>query len=152
VAQFYSIDDANGRLDDLRPLLERLRAQRADLVQLRDLAVERISSVEAREEAPAGRGGGGARPDDDEELRRIRMRMQGIVDQMQAAVGQIDAWGITLREIETGLVDFPALVSGRQVWLCWRLGEDHVEYWHGTDEGFAGRKPLAALFDDAARA
>jgi hypothetical protein len=145
VAQFYSIDDANARLADLRPLLERLRAQRADLVQLRDLAVERINAVEAREEAPAGRPGGGQRPDDDEELRRIRMRMQGIVDQMQAAVTQIDAWGITLRDIESGLVDFPALASGRQVWLCWRLGEDAVDWWHELSTGFDSREPLADL-------
>lgn len=145
MAQFYSIDDANARLVELRPLLERLRAQRADLVRLRDLAVDRISSVEAREEAPAGRGGGGERPEDDEELRRIRMRMQGIVDQMQAAVGQIDAWGITLRDIESGLVDFPALVNGRQVWLCWRLGEDDVDWWHELSTGFDSREPLAEL-------
>ncbi len=145
MAQFYSIDDANLRLVELRPLLERLRAQRADLVQLRDLAVDRINAVEAREEAGSARAGRGAGPEDDEELRRIRMRMQGIVDQMQAAVGQIDAWGITLRDIESGLVDFPALVNGRQVWLCWRLGEKDVDWWHEMSSGFDSRAPLAEL-------
>ena len=73
------------------------------------------------------------------------MRMQGIVDQMQAAVGQIDDWGITLREIESGLIDFPALVSGRQVWLCWRLGEDDVAWWHELTTGFGSRQPLSDL-------
>lgn len=145
MAQFYSIDDANLRLVELRPLLERLRAQRADLVQLRDLAVDRINAVEAREEAGSARARRGAGPEDDEELRRIRMRMQGIVDQMQAAVGQIDAWGITLRDIESGLVDFPALVNGRQVWLCWRLGEKDVDWWHEMSSGFDSRAPLAEL-------
>ena len=53
--------------------------------------------------------------------------------------------GITLREIETGLIDFPALASGRQIWLCWRLGEDDVEWWHELDDGFAGRRALADL-------
>ena len=47
--------------------------------------------------------------------------------------------------ISTGLLDFPALVSGRQVWLCWRLGETGIGYWHAHDEGFAGRRPLANL-------
>jgi hypothetical protein len=145
VAQFYSIDDANARLVELRPLLERLRAQRADLVGLRDLAVDRISAVEARGEPSAGRGRGGGGSEADEELRRIRMRMQGIVDQMQAAVGQIDAWGITLRDIESGLVDFPALVTGRQIWLCWRLGEGDVDWWHELSTGFGSRRPLAEL-------
>jgi hypothetical protein len=145
VARFYSIDDANARLAELRPLLERLRAQREDLVRLRDLAVDRISSVEARGESRAGRPGTETEAEDDEELRRIRMRMQGIVDQMQAAVSQIDDWGITLRDIESGLVDFPALVSGRQVWLCWRLGEGDVDWWHELTTGFGSRRPLAEL-------
>jgi hypothetical protein len=71
--------------------------------------------------------------------------MQGLVDQMQATVARIDGWGITLRDIDTGLIDFPALVSGRQVWLCWQLGEDDVGWWHEMDDGFAGRRPLIEL-------
>ncbi len=144
MARFYSIDEANDRLADLRPLLERLRAQREALVELRDLAVGRISSVRARDDAPSARGGAD-RPEGDAELRRIRMRMQGIVDQMQAAVGQIDEWGITLRDIESGLVDFPALVSGRQIWLCWRLDDEGVEWWHDLTSGFASRRRLEDL-------
>jgi hypothetical protein len=73
------------------------------------------------------------------------MRMQGLVDQMQAAVIEVDSWGIVLREIQTGLVDFPALVAGRQVWLCWRLGEDEVGWWHELSEGFGGRRRLEDL-------
>jgi hypothetical protein len=142
MTRFYSIDDANDRLVELRPVLERLRAQRADLVALRDLAVDRISAIEVRGEAG---GRGGTTHEDDAELRRIRMRMQGIVDQMQAAVGQIDDWGVTLRDIESGLIDFPALVSGRQVWLCWRLGEDDVDWWHEMTTGFDSRQPLSEL-------
>ena len=71
--------------------------------------------------------------------------MQGVIDQMQAGVARIDELGITLREIETGLIDFPALVAGRQVWLCWRLGEGNVEWWHELGDGFGGRQTLAEL-------
>jgi hypothetical protein len=73
------------------------------------------------------------------------MRMQGLVDQMQAAVIEVGSWGIVLRDIQTGLVDFPALVAGRQVWLCWRLGEDEVGWWHELSEGFGGRRRLEDL-------
>jgi hypothetical protein len=73
------------------------------------------------------------------------MRLQGLVDQMHAAVVEIDGWGLQLREIETGLVDFPALVSGRPVWLCWRLGEDEVAWWHEVTEGFGSRRRLEDL-------
>jgi hypothetical protein len=78
-------------------------------------------------------------------MRLFRLRMQGVVDQMQAAVAQIDGWGVTLRDIPSGLVDFPALVNGRQVWLCWRLGEDRVDWWHELTTGVAGRRPIIEL-------
>ena len=71
--------------------------------------------------------------------------MQGVIDQMAAAVARIDAMGITLRDIERGLIDFPALVTGRQVWLCWQLGEAEVTTWHELDSGFGGRQALADL-------
>ena len=64
---------------------------------------------------------------------------------MHASVARIDAWSITLRDIGTGLIDFPALVNGRQVCLCWRLGEDEVGWWHELSAGFSGRLPLAEL-------
>lgn len=124
VATFYTIDRANDRLLELDGMLTQLRAQRDELRELKA----------AFDAAPAG-----------DDQRRLRLRMQGLVDQMQAAVAQIDTWGITLRDIDTGLIDFPALVSGRQVWLCWRLGEGPVEWWHELDDGFAGRRPLIEL-------
>ena len=53
--------------------------------------------------------------------------------------------GITLRDIERGLIDFPALVGGRQVWLCWQLGETDVGFWHELETGFGSRRPLIEL-------
>jgi hypothetical protein len=50
--------------------------------------------------------------------------------------------GIVVRDIEQGLIDFPGLRGGRQIYLCWRLGEDAVNFWHDRDTGFAGRQPL----------
>jgi len=67
------------------------------------------------------------------------------VRSMEQAVRQIDAWGVTLRDIGTGLVDLPALANGRPIWLCWKLGEDDLAYWHELDAGVAGRKPLIEL-------
>jgi hypothetical protein len=71
--------------------------------------------------------------------------MQGVIDRMQAGVVRIDELGITLREIDSGLIDFPALANGRQIWLCWRLGEGDVAWWHELSEGFGGRRALADL-------
>ncbi len=147
VSRFYSLDDANALLPDLALVVARLRDERDELVGLRDAYRDRegllIGGVIAGDPA-AG--------EDDPELRRLRLRMRGIVDQMQADVAWLDERSIVLRDIATGLLDFPALVSGRQVWLCWRLGEADVAFWHETDDGFAGRRSLATLPDEAARA
>jgi hypothetical protein len=136
VSRFYSIDDANALVPELEVVVERLAAQRDELIELRDEYRRRQQAVEE----PAI---GGADP----ELRRLRLRMRGIVDQMQADVAWLDDRSITLRDIPSGLLDFPALASGRQVWLCWRLGESDVAFWHGQDEGFSNRRPLASLPD-----
>ncbi len=142
MTRFYSIDDANDRIDEVRDLLERLKAQRSELVELRDLAVERLSVARS---GRAGEDDDRAVAERDPELRAIRLRMQGLVDQMQASVGRLDEWDIVLRDIQTGLIDFPALVSGRQVWLCWRLGEGPVEWWHELETGFSSRQHLVDL-------
>lgn len=158
MATFYDLDRANARLPELRDTLEALQLERARLIELRDRVIEARTHVreggssggEAGANAgptPSGASREAAGEPDDAEMdaRRIELRMRGIVDQMQAAVAQIDAWGITLRDIETGLVDFPALVAGRQVWLCWRLGEDEVSWWHEYRAGVAGRQRLEDL-------
>jgi hypothetical protein len=158
VSRFYSIDDANALVPELEVVVARLAAQRDELIDLRDAYRRREQAVEepaaaGQDPAPSGRRPPAAdedpddRVDDDPELRRLRLRMRGIVDQMQAEVAWLDDRSITLRDIPSGLLDFPALVSGRQVWLCWRLGESDVGYWHGQDEGFTGRRPLANLPD-----
>lgn len=152
MTRFFGLDEANAVLPELGPILARLQEQRRELVGLRDEALELQAAVEAGADGGTGQGsmtGGPRSPvgdgDGAAELRRLRLRMQGVIDQMQAGVVRIDELGITLREIETGLVDFPALVSGRQVWLCWRLGEADVGWWHELSTGFSGRRSLAEL-------
>ncbi len=131
----FDIDAANGALTEVAPLLATLSDQRAELMRLRD------RTLAAHAAATSG-GGPGM---DEAEAQVIRLRMQGIVDQMAAAVARIDALGITLRDIERGLIDFPALVAGRQVWLCWQLGETDIAFWHELDSGFGSRRPLIEL-------
>ena len=130
----FDIDQANAALTAVAPLLATLADQRLELIRLRDRTLA---------SSPAGPDGSGSV--DEEEGRRLRLRMQGVIDQMAAAVAQIDTLGITLRDIERGLIDFPSEVDDRQVWLCWQLGEGRVEYWHEIDTGFEGRQPLATL-------
>jgi len=57
-------------------------------------------------------------------------------------VDRLEQLGVLVKDLDSGLVDFPALRHGEEVLLCWQVGEDDVAYWHGVEEGFAGRKPL----------
>jgi hypothetical protein len=144
VTDFYDFDRANDLLPELRETLLSLRALKAEVVSLRD----RIVELNAPQVVPGGVAVTPAlqtRAEADAETQRLRMRMQGLVDQMIATVAEIDDWNIQLREIETGLVDFPALVAGRQVWLCWRLGEERVQWWHEVTQGFDGRRRIEDL-------
>jgi hypothetical protein len=131
VTRFYSIDQADARLRELAPLLDKLRADRQEVSTARS-ELERFRT-----------GNGNADHTDELEAREEQIRQ--IVFRMERYVSQLVAWDITLRDIETGLVDFAALVNGRQVCLCWRLGEERVGFWHELDSGFAGRRPLIDL-------
>ena len=140
---FYDFDKANAKLPEVRETLLRLRDQRDEIVSVRVRIVELNAPALAGGAAAAL--GSPARAEADLETQRLRMRMQGLVDQMQAAVLELDGWGIQLRDIQTGLVDFPALVAGRPVWLCWRLGEERVAWWHETSEGFDSRRRIEEI-------
>ncbi|MGH9488789.1 MAG: DUF2203 domain-containing protein [Terriglobales bacterium] len=63
-------------------------------------------------------------------------------EQLEQAVREIGASGVQLKDLDEGLVDFPCLLEGRVVLLCWKRGEEAVAHWHGTQEGFANRKPI----------
>ena len=138
MTRFYDIDDANAALPDLGVILETLAGQRAELVRIRDEVLATHGDAEGAEAT----GETVVAADD---LRLARLRMQGLVDQMAAGVARIEAQSITLRDITEGLVDFPALVNGRQVWLCWKRGEGDIAYWHDLESGFSGRRPLSEL-------
>ena len=148
MTRYYDLDAANAAVPELDGILSVLAEQRAELVRLRD---ELLASTGGGDGAPATvaerppASDGADEPPIADELRLTRLRMQGLIDQMAAGVARIDALGLTLRDIEHGLVDLPALVSGRQVWLCWQLGETAIGFWHGLDTGFSGRRPLAEL-------
>ena len=139
MTRFYGLDDANHQLGEVGRILAALRDQRTELIRLRDEVVGADAENGPSRHGPER----SARPAQD--LRLARLRMQGLIDQMQAGVARLDELDVVLRDIATGLIDFPALVSGRQVWLCWRLGEDEIAWWHELTAGVAGRQRIVDL-------
>jgi hypothetical protein len=131
MARYFGIDEANALLSDVRPVLEELRDDREEVAELQSVLLRERENNGSAEHA--------------EQLAEREQQVREIVHRMQVAVTQIDEWGITLREITTGLIDFPALANGRPIWLCWRLGEGDVEWWHEANTGFDSRQPLSEL-------
>lgn len=76
------------------------------------------------------------------ELARKKAEREQSAAKMDEAVNKIQEFGCLVKDLDMGLIDFPSLLEGEEVYLCWKLGEPRIEYWHRIDEGFAGRKRL----------
>jgi hypothetical protein len=79
---------------------------------------------------------------DEAALAEKRRRAEAFVERLNAALGRINELGVEVKDVEMGLLDFPHLREGRTVYLCWKLGEDHIAWWHEIHTGFASREPL----------
>jgi hypothetical protein len=119
--RLYTLEEANAELPDLRERLPRLRLARDGLIA----ASERIK------EAVASDGGGVAEAGWFTHQQTLKTELEHLAER-----------GILLRDPEIGLIDFPAERGGRPVYLCWRLGEDQVAWYHEANAGFGSRKPL----------
>lgn len=129
--RYFTVEEANQALGEVRPLTEELVVHRRALVELQ----ERQSAVTTR---IAGNGGN-VEP---HELEEVQEQLDEEVAGIARCVARIHEVGALVKDLDDGLVDFPATRDGRDVLLCWRLGEDEIGFWHGLDEGFSGRKPL----------
>jgi hypothetical protein len=72
----------------------------------------------------------------------LRARKDAASTALTAAVERVNKLGAQIKDLDIGLIDFPAMYQGREVLLCWKLGEERIAWWHGTDEGFKGRKAI----------
>jgi hypothetical protein len=76
------------------------------------------------------------------ELNHKKTQRDKVAEQLARTVDEIQQTGCVIKDLEMGLVDFPSRRGGAEVYLCWKLGEARIGYWHGIEEGFAGRRPL----------
>ena len=126
--KLFTLEEANAVLPRLSILMERL--QRAALSlheELRSLAAESETDLAALST---------------EELLRQRPAARSLAEELESVVDQIQATGVVLKDIQLGLIDFPAEREGEVVYLCWQFGEPEVAFWHRMEDGFAGRQPL----------
>jgi hypothetical protein len=123
--------EANSALIEVRPVAERLVAVRTRMRELERTQRDLVTAI-------GGNGGGYAAGD----LNEAQTELVGLADAAVACVERLEELGVQIKDLDAGLLDFPALRGGVEVELCWRVGESAVEHWHGIGEGFAGRKPI----------
>jgi hypothetical protein len=131
--RFFTEEEANKALTLVRPTVERLLAAHKRFRR----AAGRLEGVQGR---VAGNGGGL----DPERIREVQEAAADAAAAVAGIVAELETLGVQVKDLDEGLIDFPARHPERDqtVLLCWRLGEEEVAFWHGLDEGFAGRKPL----------
>ena len=130
--RYFTPDEANALLPEVREAAETLVGHRRALVDANAKRAHLASQI-------AGNGG----DFDPQEPRELEEELEGEAAAVGHAVGRLEGLGVLVKDADRGLVDFPALrENGEEVLLCWQVGEDEIAFWHGAEEGFAGRKPL----------
>jgi hypothetical protein len=135
--KYFTVAQANATLPLVRAIVRDITDMYRDLRERQD----RLSRVQAQ---PRGSLGDAYQ----EELQQIEAALQRDQEKILECEAELNGLGIELKDYRVGLIDFPSLRDGREVYLCWRLGEPDVAYWHELDAGFAGRQKI---LEEAAR-
>lgn len=127
----FTLDEANALLPEVRQLVEAMVEHRSTLIA----AAARRAEVQIHIN---GNGGG----IDGQEIGSLDAAGHAAGAGLAEAMEGLAGLGVQVKDVDAGLVDFPAERDGELVLLCWQLGEDEVAWWHGPEDGFAGRRPL----------
>ena len=129
--RYFTLEEANQAVAELRPVVEQMVEHRKRFLEAQ---VRRGALTEQ-----AGSNGGDLTPAD---FAEVETELEEEATSLAVCIERIQSAGAQVKDLDEGLLDFPALREGEEILLCWRLGEDEIEFWHGAEEGFAGRKPL----------
>jgi hypothetical protein len=129
--RLFTPGEANALLAEVGPLAERLVERKRALDEAEAARAALLRRI-------AGNGGDLTPSDVADAVARVDREAAAI----GALVDELQGLGVQVKDLDLGLLDFPWERDGEVVLLCWRVGEDEIGYWHGVDEGYAGRKPL----------
>jgi hypothetical protein len=127
----WTLADANRSLPLVKRIVRDIVDQYRELESLREVA-----EAKKRQGRPA-------------EAREVLETLQAKAPALETLVNELTEIGVELKDFRMGLIDFRADLDGREVLLCWKLGEDKIEFWHDLTAGFAGRTPVAGYFTEA---
>lgn len=124
MARYFTVEEANTMLEVIRPLMR-------EILDIRQLIFQKQPEMVPVLNRLLDNGGN---------LAASQVALE--IEQLHVLIGHLLATGVSLKDINSGLVDFLSQRDGRDVYLCWRYGEESVTYWHELDAGFAGRQSL----------
>jgi len=127
MTHYFTLEQARSTLTEIRPLVDEIQSIRQEILARRP-------EVWPVVERAAGNGGSQAAS----KLVREFERLDSLVHQVQDK-------GVLFKDINLGLLDFPALRNGREVYLCWKYGEEDIEFWHEIEAGYAGRQSITSF-------
>ena len=130
--KYFDRREAEELLPTLTPWLEEARGEKKKIDAYKEDLTQAASRIMVL--------GGTFPPFSD--LMRKKSEHDAAAARLSEIVNQIQETGCLVKDLDEGLVDFPSLVDGEEIYLCWKLGEERIGFWHGIEEGFAGRKPL----------
>ena len=130
-SRHFTVEEANALLPTVGPLVERMVEHRRELGE----ALERREGLSEI----TGGNGGGFNPRLPAE---IDAEIEAAAEGIKHCVEELIELGVQVKDLDTGLIDFPSFRDGEEVLLCWALGEDELGWWHTPEGGFAGRQPL----------
>ena len=128
---YFTVDEANHKIPWLETVLQAVASLGKNIERLK-LDLDNL----LRKRSSNGHG------NTNQDVADNRKETDAAVDRLRNLAQEINDSGIILKDLERGLVDFPTLWEGREVYLCWLLGESSIQFWHEIDTGFAGRQPL----------
>lgn len=122
---YFTLEEANAALKAIEPLI-------AEILSIRDKVLKQRPEIWPAIERSAGNGGNAA-------LSRVAVDFE----RLDKLLHRVLDTGVQVKDINVGLLDFPAMRGDQEVYLCWKYGEADIRYWHEIEAGFAGRKPIA---------
>lgn len=122
--RFFTVEEARRLLPSLKELMGKVMVISHRLEEYREVVQQLAHSASSNTGGPEGTA------------------YLDIVISLQSCLTQLQETGCVLRSLQDGLIDFPHLKEGREIYLCWKYGEEDIRFWHEVDEGFAGRTPL----------
>lgn len=131
--QFFTVEEANQRLPLVKSIVRDIVALHKDVVERR----RRLEEIQFRQT-----GSEDAASIYREEVGEVEKELKKDVLRLDGYIGELRELNVLLKDANKGLVDFPSLMDGREIYLCWQLGEQEVGHWHEADKGFAGRQSL----------